>query len=101
VPGFDKRRRYCSVTAACSVGQLTHGMATPDDVRGNSDVVDLLNRPSPAGHGDVDIAAASEARCLVTRRPYTTGSTIDAKRAVNKADVTPKGQQYETILRPR
>jgi uncharacterized protein (DUF169 family) len=27
----------------CSVGQLTHGMATLDDVRGNSDVVELLN----------------------------------------------------------
>jgi Uncharacterised ArCR, COG2043 len=67
----------------CSVGQLTHGMATLDDVRGNSDVVELLNRPSPAGHGDVDIAAASEPRCLVARRPYTTGSTIDAKRAEN------------------
>lgn len=32
-----------------SVGQLTHGTATLDDVRGNSDVVELLNRPSPAG----------------------------------------------------
>jgi hypothetical protein len=67
----------------CSVGQLTHGMATLDGVRGNSGVVELLNRPSPAGHGDVDIAAASEPRCLVARRPYTTESNHRRKRAEN------------------
>ena len=69
----------------CSVGQLTHGMATLDDVRGNSDVVELLNRPSPAGHGDVD----SSVRAALPGSPPAIHNPD-----VNKADVTPKGQQY-------